>query len=43
MNVQCSLIQELMLYEFKLCHDVVEAIIFCMKSEDTLDLCMLSR
>ena len=38
-NVQYSPIQELMLYEFKLCHNAVEATknICCMEGEGAVD------
>ena len=38
-NIQCSLIWELMIYKFKLGHNAVEATrnICCVKGEDTVD------
>ena len=45
MNVQCSLIQELMLYEFKLDHNAAEATkkICGVKGEDVIDLTTVTR
>ena len=39
MNVQCSLIGELKIYKFELCHNSVEAMknIYWVKGEDTVD------
>ena len=38
MNVQCSLIRELLHYKFKLVHNAAEATKnICVKSEDTVD------
>ena len=43
MNIQCSLIQELMVYEFKLGHDAMETTkkICCVKGEGTVDYSIL--
>ena len=45
MNIQCSLIKELMLYEFKMGHNVTEATknICCVKSEGTFDQNTVNR
>ena len=44
MNMQCSLIQELMLYEFQLGYNVTKAAkITCMKEEGAVDLGTVSR
>ena len=45
MNVQCCLIQEVMLYEFESDHNITEATenIFCMKDEGTVDHSTVTR
>ena len=45
MNMQHSLIWELRLYEFKLSHNVTEAVenICCAKDEDAVDVSVVTR
>ena len=45
MNVQRSLIRELILYEFELCHNTGEVAknICCVKSEGTVDQSIVTR